>query len=146
MTTPSPAPFLQSWAALCVRVILGLIFGMAGTYKTFVQTPIGHYEQYFLPFADTWLPLWALWITGVTVPLVEFLAGWLVVLGFRMREALVALGLDLMIVTYGHLLENHLYDFTGHVIPRLALLVVVVYLAADDRFSLDAWLRSRRAA
>ena len=37
------------------------------------------------------------------------------------------------------------HDFTSHVIPRLALMVAVVYFAADDRFSLDAWLRSRRA-
>ena len=141
---PVPSPILRPWAVLCARVILGLIFGMAGYYKTFVQTPVGHYEQYFQPFADTWLPVWALWIAGVTVPLVEFAWGWLLVVGFRVREALVALGVVLMVVTYGHLLENHLYDFTSHVIPRLGLLIVVALLAADDRYSVDAWLDRRR--
>jgi uncharacterized membrane protein YphA (DoxX/SURF4 family) len=138
------SPFLRAWALAVARVVLGLIFGMAGWYKTFVQTPTGHYEQYFAPFAETtWLPVWALWITGVTIPIVEFAAGWLVVVGFRMREAIVALGAVLIVATYGHLLENHLYVFTSHVIPRLGLLLVVVFLAADDRFSVDAWLRSR---
>ena len=140
------SPFMRAWAVGVARVVLGLIFGMAGYYKTFIQTPTGHFEQYFLPFAETtWLPLWALWVTGVTIPLVEFAAGWLVVAGFRMREALVALGVVLIIVTYGHLLEAHLFVFTDHVIPRLGLLLVVVFLGADDRFSVDAWLRARRA-
>jgi uncharacterized membrane protein YphA (DoxX/SURF4 family) len=141
---PAPSPILRPWAALCARVVLGLIFGMAGTYKTFVLTPVGHYEQYFQPFSDTWLPGWALWFAGVTVPLVEFAGGWLVVVGFRVRDALVALGIVLIVVTYGHLLENHLYDFTGHVIPRLGLLIAVALLATDDRYSVDAWLCSRR--
>ena len=140
-----PSLFLRAWAVGVARVVLGLIFGMAGWYKTFVQTPAGHYEQFFAPFAEsTWLPVWALWITGVTIPLVEFVAGWLVVVGFRMREAIVALGVVLIVVTYGHLLQDHLFVFTSHVIPRLGLLLVVVFLAADDRFSVDAWLRKER--
>ena len=144
-TTASEA-FLRAWAVGVARVVLGLIFGMAGWYKTFVQTPQGHYEQLFAPFAETtWLPVWALWVTGVTIPIVEFAAGWLVVAGYRMREAIVALGVVLIVVTYGHLLENHLFVFTSHVIPRLGLLLVVVFLAGADRFSVDAWLRRRRS-
>ena len=139
-----PSLFLRAWAVGVARVVLGLIFGMAGWYKTFVQTPVGHYEQFFAPFAEsTWLPVWALWITGVTIPIVEFVAGWLVLVGFRMREAIVALGVVLIVVTYGHLLQDHLFVFTSHVIPRLGLLLVVVLLAADDRFSVDAWLQRK---
>jgi len=48
-----------------------------------------------------------------------------------------------MTVTYGHLLKEPLYSFTGHVIPRLALLVFVAFAAEDDQFSLD-FVRRRR--
>ena len=141
-----PFPILRPWAVLCARVVLGLIFGMAGYWKCFELTPAGHVRMYFLPFADTWLPLWSLWAVGLTIPVVELVAGWLLVVGFRIRESLVALGLVLITVTYGHLLQDPLFDFTSHVIPRLGLLIVVALLAGDDRFSLDAWLRARRGS
>jgi hypothetical protein len=43
-------------------------------------------------------------------------------------------------VTFGHLLREPLFSFTGHVIPRLALLAFVLMLPAEeDVLSLDAW-------
>ena len=58
-----------------------------------------------------------------------------------------ALGLVLLVVTFGHLLKEPLYEFHTHVIPRLALLVFVLMLPReDDRFSMDAWLARRRGA
>ena len=134
---------MSAWAVLFARVILGLIFGMAGYWKCFVLTPAGHVQRFFLPYADTWIPLWLLWAIGVAVPVVELVAGWLVVVGFRTRESLVALGFVLVTVTYGHLLKDPLYSFTGHVIPRLALVVFVALMIGDDRFSIDHWLRTR---
>jgi len=138
---------MRAWAALCARVVLGLIFGMAGYYKCFVMTPAGHAERLFIqPYADTWIPTWLLWLTGVAIPVVELIAGWLLVVGWRVRESLVALGLVLIIVTYGHLLKEPLYSFSGHVIPRLALLIFIAMLPADDdQLSMDHWLAKRRA-
>lgn len=53
----------------------------------------------------------------------------------------MALGLVLITVTYGHLLIEPLFDFTGHVIPRTVLLLVVALTPRDaDCFSLDYWL------
>ncbi len=67
------------------------------------------------------------------------------VVGCRVREAFVGLGLVLILVTYGHLLAESLYDFTGHVIPRLTLLVFVSLVPREiDRFGLDWWLTERR--
>ena len=61
-----------------------------------------------------------------------------------MRDALVALGLVLLVVTFGHLLKEPLYEFHTHVIPRLALLLFVLMLPAEaDRFSVDGWLARR---
>jgi hypothetical protein len=68
-----------------------------------------------------------------------------VILGLRTRAALVALGFVLAVVTFGHLLENPLYEFHTHVIPRLALLLFVLMLPReDDMFSLDYLLGGRR--
>ena len=48
----------------------------------------------------------------------------------------------IVIVTFGHLLHDALFDFSGHVIPRLALLLFVLCLPReDDRFSLDYFLK-----
>src|SRR5712691_2337933 len=101
----------RSWALLFARLVLGLIFFMAGFWKVF-----------------------------------ELTAGALVILGLRVREALIALGLVLAIVTFGHLLKEPLYEFHTHVIPRLALLLFVLMLPRDDdRFSLDHFLGRRKS-
>ena len=131
-----------AWAVLFARLVLGLIFFMAGVYKVFQQGPLNHARKWFLPYSDTFLPVWSLWATGVTIPFVELIAGALVIAGFRTREALIALGLVLAIVTFGHLLKEPLYEFHTHVIPRLALLLFVFVIPREaDRFSIDHLLR-----
>ena len=128
----------RGWALLFARLVLGLIFFMAGEWKVFQLGPLEHARKYFLPYADTFLPVWSLWVMGVVVPFVELVAGALVILGLRTREALVALGFVLAVVTFGHLLKEPLYEFHTHVIPRLALLLFILLLPrGDDKFSLD---------
>ena len=120
---------------------------MAGVYKVFQMGPLGHARKFFTePYADTFLPMWSLWAVGTTIPIVELIAGLLVIIGFRIREALISLGCILVIVTFGHLLKQPLYEFHTHVIPRLALLLFILMLPReDDRFSLD-YLIGHRAA
>ena len=128
----------RAWAILFARLVLGLIFFMAGVMKVFQLGPLNHARKYFLPFADTFLPVWSLWTMGVAIPFVELIAGAMIILGLRVREALVALGFVLAVVTFGHLLKEPLYEFHTHVIPRLALLLFVFLLPRqDDRFSLE---------
>jgi uncharacterized membrane protein YphA (DoxX/SURF4 family) len=137
----------RAWAIGFARVVLGLIFFMAGCFKVFELGPLGHARKWFLPFSDTFLPVWSLWAVGVAIPFVELIAGGLLLVGWRIREALIALGGVLVIVTFGHLLKEPLYPFHEHVIPRLALLVFVLAMPrADDRFSIDHLVRARRAA
>jgi thiosulfate dehydrogenase (quinone) large subunit len=138
--------WMRTWAVFCARVILGLIFGMAGWHKVFVITPAAHAAQGFTgPYADSWIPYWLLYAAGVTVPVVELIAGWLLVVGWRIRDAMIALGLVLILVTYGHLLANFLFDFTEHVIPRLTLLTFVSVVPREwDGLSVDRWLTRRR--
>ena len=137
----------RAWAILFAWLVLGLIFFMAGVMKVFQLGPLNHARKYFLPFADTFLPVWSLWAMGVIIPFVELIAGAMVILGLRVREALVALGFVLAVVTFGHLLKEPLYEFHTHVIPRLALLLFILLLPrSNDYFSLDylVWRRKRR--
>lgn len=134
----------RSWALLFARLILGFIFFMAGWHKVFVLTPVGHVEKWFLPFRETFLPVWSLWAVGFSIPFVELIAGALLLVGWRVREALIALGIVLVVVTFGHLLKEPLYSFHEHVIPRLALLLFLLALPREeDRYSLDGYFRSR---
>jgi uncharacterized membrane protein YphA (DoxX/SURF4 family) len=139
------APSDRAWALFFCRTILGLIFFMAGVYKCFKMTPIGHARFYFVdPYRDTFLPVWSLWATGTVVPIVELLAGGLVLVGFKTRPALLALGGVLVLVAFGHLLKEPLYAFHTHVIPRLALLTVVLLVPREeDVLSIDGVLRKR---
>jgi uncharacterized membrane protein YphA (DoxX/SURF4 family) len=131
-----------AWALLFARLVLGLIFGMAGWGKVFQLTPAGHARKYFVDlFADTWIPGWLLWTLGLSIPFVELIAGWLLFAGLWVRPALLALGAVLVIVTYGHLLKDYLFQFHRHVIPRLALLLFLLAMPrAMDVLSLDALL------
>ncbi len=132
------------WAVFFVREVLGFIFFMAGVFKVFQMGPLTHARNFFVePYLDTFLPIWSLWLTGALVPVVELVAGGLLILGFRTRDACLALGGVLVLVTFGHLLKEPLYAFNAHVIPRLLLLVGTLVLRDDDRFSLDHLLRSR---
>src|SRR5436305_10272002 len=135
----------RSWAMLFARLVLGLIFFMAGVWKVFQLGPLQHARKYFLPFSDTFLPVWSLWATGVVIPFIELIGGALVILGLRTREALIALGFVLAIVTFGHLLKEPLYEFHTHVIPRLALLLFVLMIPRDDdRFSVDHLIAKKK--
>ena len=136
----------RTWAIFFARVILGLIFFMAGVWKVFQLGPLQHARRFFVePYAQTFLPRWSLWATGTTVPIVELVAGAMVLVGWRTRAALFALGAVLVLVTFGHLLLEPLYEFHTHVIPRAALLLFVLVMpTGEDRLSVDSWLARRR--
>ena len=138
----------RPWALLFARLVLGFIFFMAGQWKTFILGPVEHARRLFIvPYAGTYLPTWSLWAMGTTIPVVEFTAGLLVLIGWRRRAGYLALGAVLVIVTYGHLVIAPLYPFHEHVIPRLALLLfLLMNPLAEDRWSVDEWLARRRAA
>ncbi len=134
----------RSWAAFVARVVLGFIFLMAGMWKVFGLGAAAHARNLFVaPYAESFLPEWALWAAGLTVPFVELLGGALMVVGWKRLPAAIGLGGVLVLVTFGHLLAEPLYAFNAHVVPRTVLLVVVLALFEDDRLSVDTWLERR---
>jgi uncharacterized membrane protein YphA (DoxX/SURF4 family) len=134
----------KAWAIFFARAVVGLIFFMAGLWKVFELGPAAHVRRYFLPFQDTFLPTWSLWAVGFAIPFVELIAGALVILGLLTRPALISFGFVLVIVTFGHLLHAPLYAFHEHVIPRLALVLLVLLLPREwDRYSIDSLMAGR---
>ena len=133
------------WARFFARWVLGLIFLMSGWYKVFDLTAYEHASRFFVQgYADTWIPSWLLWALGFTIPFVELIAGALVCMGLRLRESLILLGGVLVIVAYGHLLKEPIYDITAHIFPRLTLLLFILMLPDNrDYASLDYWLHYR---
>ena len=109
----------RCWAVFVARVILGLIFLMAGIWKVFELGAVEHARNLFVvAYEGTFLPAWSLWATGRRPgPGVE---------------------------AFGHLLAEPLYAFNTHAIPRTLLLVVVLVLFEEDRWSVDAWLQRKR--
>lgn len=136
----------RTWAIFFARIILGLIFFMAGVWKVVHLGPQEHARRLFVePYAQTFLPTWSLWAMGIAIPVVELIAGGLLLVGWHTRGALLALGGVLVIVTFGHLLLEPLYEFHSHVIPRAALLLFVLVMPHDDdHASIDHWLAVRR--
>ena len=139
MTTNNANRFGLAWSTFTVRWVLGLIFFMAGWWKCFSLMPTEHAQKYFLvAFEGRWIPEWFLWSLGVTIPIVELVAGALVCLGLFRRPAYVALGLILIAVTYGHLLLEPLFNTTNHIFPRLVLLAFLCAVPKDgDILSVD---------
>ena len=139
----------RGWARFFARGIVGILFFMAGWWKCFELTPVGHAQRFFLEaYAETWIPEALLWALGLSIPVLELVAGGLVVIGFRTREALMVLGFILLVVTYGHTLTEPLFSTQGHIFPRgLFLLAALALPAKEDCLSVDSWLvtRVRRA-
>ena len=138
----------RAWAVFTARAILGIVFFIAGVYKVFMWGPLEHARLLFVePYATTFLPTWALWATGATVPLLELVAGALVLVGLWTRPSLFVLGGILVLVTFGHLLVQPSTSINPYILPRSALLLVVLLLPRQaDRFSWDSIRSARRAA
>ncbi len=82
----------RTMALLIARLLLGLLFFMGGVHKIFLIGLTAGAESMFVePYANTFLPVWAVWAVGVTVPVVEMIAGLLVIIGLWRTPAYLAL-------------------------------------------------------
>ena len=139
----------KAMAAFLSRTMVGLVFAYAGWWKVFELGALQHAERFFLgdeAIASSWIPHQLLWITGVTIPFLELGAGILVLIGYFTRWAMVGCGVLLLLTTYGHLLQNPLFDIDGHTFTRLALIIFWLLLPMGvDQLSVDHWRKGRRA-
>lgn len=138
----------RAWALLFARWLLGLMFFMGAVWRVFQVGPVEHARMFFIEnYTETFLPTPLLWIAGTSVPWVELTAGALLLVGLWVRPALLGVGAVLLLVTFGHLVLEPLYSFSGHVIPRAALVLFLLSMPRDqDVLSLDHWLGNRARA
>ena len=136
-----------AWGVLFARLVLGLMFFQGAWWRIFDLGPVEHARRFFVePYADSFLPEWALWLAGTGVPFAELAGGALVLLGLWRLPGLILLGGVLVSVTFGHLIAEPIFSISGHIFPRLVLVVFLLVIPQEwDRFSLDEWMRSRRS-
>jgi len=120
------------WIRFFARSLLGILFVMAGWWKVFELGAGNHARQYFVSaFADHWIPQWLLWALGVAIPYWELAAGIILLLGPYARQVAISLGFLLLITTYGHALQQPLFDIDGHTFTRLLLIFIVILIPAN---------------
>lgn len=134
-------------AVFLVRWVLGIKFLLVGWFKVFEMTLYNHANNLFVQgFADSWIPEPLLWLLGYSFPVVELAAGILLCIGWRRREALVALGGLIVIALFGHILKEPFFDLANH--SQMWLLAMVIFLLiapkGEDAFTLDGWLAKRK--
>ena len=123
------------------RALLGVIFLMQGYGKLFVYTVPKVYSMFFKVYETTFLPVWlirtAAWYTSV----VEFVCGFLLIMGLFRQCALYLLAIDLFIVSFGHGLIKPIWDLQ-HVIPRAILLITLLLVPKQwDQWNLDRLIK-----
>ena len=125
--------------AFLARVTAGLLFAIVGVHKVFIMTPQVHARKLFLePYQHTSIPHFLPWSLG-GIPVVELIAGWLLVGGFLRRPFAISLRFLLLTVTYGDALLEPLLNGNSHIFPRLILLLSTLALRTEtDPWSLDA--------
>jgi len=139
----------RAGAMFLARVLVGLVWFVGGIHKVFQWGPLEHARHLFvLPYAGTFLPAWSLWASGTVIPFLELVFPAFVIVGLWTRPSLYLLGGILVFVTFGHLLLTplsleRLEDF---ILARAVLLLLVLMFPAEaDYYSIDGLLRRRRS-
>lgn len=123
-----------------MRTLLGLIFLMQGYGKVFSWGLEGVYQNAFASYEETWIPIFLLKLTAYFTSYVELIGGLLLLLGLFRNWAYIALGLVLLIVSYGHGLSSPIWDLQ-HVFVRAVFLISLLLLPKDwDQLHLDRFV------
>ena len=130
-------------ATLFARILLGLIFGMQGLGKVFKIGVSNIYNGGFKGYEETFLPTFILKFAAYFTSYAEFICGFLLILGLFRKQSYYILGIVLLIVSFGHGLQNPIWDLS-HVMYRSMLLVFLMMVPlAKDTISLDNKLFNR---
>lgn len=129
-----------------IRLSLALFVGMIGFYKVSIMGVDVHAQQFFIEgFKDHWIPNWLLLILGYAIPYVELLCGMMLFIGIFVRFNLIIIGVLLLIVAYGHLLQDAFYNPVSHWLPRFILMIALLLLYDEqDKWSLEHLYKSRK--
>lgn len=132
-------------ALLFARALLGIIFLMQGYGKVFTYTVPKVYNMFFKDFEKTFLPKWLIWGTAYYTSYVELVCGFLLIIGLFRKYALYLLGIDLLIVSFGHGLMEPIWDLQ-HVMPRAILLIILLLAPGEwDKWNTDSLISPKAA-
>ncbi len=136
----------QGTVSFFVRISLSLFVGMIGYQKVFIIGAYNHANKFFIEgFKDHWIPEWLLWALGYCIPFVELLCGIMLLIGVFVRFNAIVVGLLLLIVAYGHLLQDAFYNPVSHWLPRFVLMITLLLLYDNkDKFSLENFLKRQK--
>lgn len=123
MNTPT---FNQKVAVFLMRVLLGLILFMQGHIKIFKFGIDGLYENMFKAY-EAILPKFLVVFAAYFTSYVEFIGGFLLIIGLFRNWVLYAVGLVLLIVAFGHGWQEGIWDLS-HVMYRAMLLIGLLLL------------------
>jgi uncharacterized membrane protein YphA (DoxX/SURF4 family) len=128
---------------LFIRTLLGIIFFFQGYGKIFTMGVGQVYDRFFKDFENTKLPKWLIVSTAYYTSYVEWIGGFLLIIGLFRKQALYLLALDLLIVSFGHGFMEPIWDLS-HVIPRAILLSALFLLPPEwDVWNGDALLKKK---
>ena len=130
-------------AVLTVRLLLGFIVFFQGFGKVFKFGLDNVYKNFFQSSYGDLLPDFLLLFTAYYTSLIELIAGFFIIIGFKRDIALYFLASVLVIVTFGHGLKDPIWDLS-HVMYRAILLVTLLLLPKDyDLFSIDGLINKK---
>ena len=119
-----------------LRVLVGLIFLMQGFGKVFTWGLDNVYKG-FQPYEETFLPKFILVATAYLTSYLELIGGFLLIIGLFRNYTLYALGVVLLIVSFGHGLSSPIWDLS-HVFPRAILLIALLLLPEEwDKWQIE---------
>ncbi len=126
-----------------IRIFLGIIFFMQGFGKIFTWGVPRVYDMFFQEFENTFLPKWLIISTAYFTSYVEWIGGFLLIIGLFRKYAMYLLALNILIVSFGHGLKEPIWDLS-HVMPRSILLLALFLLPAEwDKWNLDSLIKKR---
>ncbi|MEO0899791.1 MAG: DoxX family protein [Bacteroidota bacterium] len=128
-----------------LRVLLGIIFLMQGYGKVIGFGMAALYENAFQAYESTFLPTFLIKGVAYFTSYAELIGGAMLILGLGRKWALYMLGLVLLMVSYGHGLQQPIWDLS-HVFPRAMMLVSLLFLPENwDKWQLDRFLMKKES-
>lgn len=128
---------------LIMRSLLGIIFLMQGYGKVFTWGMEGVYGS-FAPYEEK-LPTFLVKFAAYYTSFAELIGGLLLVLGLFRNYTLYALGLVLLVVSFGHGLSAPIWDLS-HVFPRAVLLIALLLVPQEwDKWHLDGLIWKKKS-
>ena len=127
-----------------IRLFTGILFFFQGYDKIFKLKIHGVVNNFLEEAEHIHIHKPLLTIISYCTSYIELIAGFLLMIGFFTNYALVALGLDLILVCFAFSLIRPMWDLQ-HVFPRLLLIIILLLFPNEcAKISLDYFLNISR--